>query len=140
MSNPFFREIADTMADEAAKQGFEVLAVSFKAMQDSLQSHPDVRAVFAVNDPSALGARAALQSAGKAGQIKIVGFDGQREAKQAIKERKIYADPIQYPHRIGRQTFESIFKYLNGEEQPKEIVIPTALYRHANAVKDPALK
>ena len=36
-------------------------AESFKAMQDILQSHPDVDAVFAVNDPSALGARAALE-------------------------------------------------------------------------------
>ena len=109
-------------------------------MQDILQSHPDVDAVFAVNDPSALGARAALESAGKADQVKIVGFDGQPEAKQAIKEGKIYADPIQFPDRIGRQTFESIFKYLNGEEQPKEILIPTALYRCADAVKDAGLK
>ncbi len=35
-------------------------AVSFKTMQDILQSQPGVNGVFAVNDPSALGARAAL--------------------------------------------------------------------------------
>lgn len=114
--------------------------ISLKATQDILQSHPDVNAIFAINDPSALGARAALESAGKADQVKIVGFDGQPEGKQAIKDGKIFADPIQFPDQIGRKTFQTIYKYLNGEEVPKEILIPTALYRQADGAKDASLK
>jgi ribose transport system substrate-binding protein len=114
--------------------------ISFKAMQDILQSQPDVNGVFAVNDPSALGARAALESAGKADRVKIVGFDGQPDGKQAIKEGKIYADPVQFPDQIGRKTCEAIIKYLSGEKQPKQILIPTGLYRQADAAKDPSLR
>ena len=70
----------------------------YKAAEDALQAHSDLAGIFAINDPSALGARAALEKAGKADQVKIIGFDGQPEGKQAIKEGKIYADPVQFPN------------------------------------------
>lgn len=115
-------------------------AKSFKAAQDLIQAHSDLNAIFAVNDPSALGARAALENAGKASQVKIVGFDGQPEGKQAIKDGKLYADPIQFPDRIGVETARAFIKYMNGEEVPPQLLIPTALYRKADALKDPSLK
>jgi ribose transport system substrate-binding protein len=112
----------------------------YKAAEDLLQAHSDLAGIFAINDPSALGARAALEKAGKAERVKLVGFDGQPEGKQAIKEGKIYADPIQYPDRIGRETVQAIVKYFEGEPVPPEILIPTALYRQADAAGDPSLK
>src|SRR5690348_15257479 len=82
--------------------------VGYKAAEDALQAHPDLRGIFAINDPAALGARAALEKAGKTQQIVIVGFDGQPEGKQAIKDGKIYADPIQFPDKMGVKIVESI--------------------------------
>jgi len=111
-----------------------------KTMQDILQAHRDLKAVFAINDPSALGAVAALEAAKKLDQVVVIGFDGQPMGKQAIKEGKIYADPIQFPDRIGRRTVRAILDHLAGRELPKEILIPTALYRRADAEKDPSLK
>lgn len=112
----------------------------YKAAEDALQAHPDLVGVFAINDPSALGARAALEKAGKAEQVKFVAFDGQPEGKQAIKEGKIYADPIQFPGEIGRRTVQTIVKHFEGEKVPKEILIPTSLYRRADAEKDSSLR
>lgn len=112
----------------------------YKAAEDLLQAHPDVVGVFAINDPTALGARAAIEKAGKADQIKIVGFDGQPEGKQAIKEGKIYADPIQFPDRIGAETVRAIVKHFAGETVLRELLIPTGLYRKADAEKDSSLK
>lgn len=111
----------------------------YKAAEDLLQAHSDLAGIFAINDPSALGARAALEKAGRADQIKLVGFDGQLEGKQAIKDGKIYADPIQFPDRIGVQTVQTILQHFAGEQVPPQILIPTALYRKADAEKDPAL-
>jgi len=113
---------------------------AFKAAEDALQAHGDLAGVFAINDPSALGARAAIEKAGKAGQVKIIGFDGQPEGKQAIRDGKIYADPVQFPERIGSQTMQAILKYFEGEKVPTDILIPTALYRKADAEKDSTLK
>ena len=70
----------------------------------------------------------------------MVGFDGQLEGKQAIKEGRIYADPIQFPDEIARRTVHAIMTYLEGEKVPPEILIPTRLYYKADADKDPALK
>jgi ribose transport system substrate-binding protein len=53
-----------------------------------LQAFPDIVGIFAINDPSALGARGALEKAGKADKVVIIGFDGQPEGKQAIKEAR----------------------------------------------------
>ena len=113
---------------------------SFKATEDVMQAHPDLRGIFASNDPAALGAVAALEKAGKLGQVKIVGFDGMPEGKQAIKAGKIYADPIQFPDRLGRESVQGIVKYLAGDDVPPTVLIPTALYRKKDGEADPKLK
>ena len=110
-----------------------------KATEDLLQSHPDLNGIFAINDPSALGAVAALEKAGRLSQVKIVGFDGMPEGKHAIKAGKIYADPIQFPDRIGRTAVQNVVKYLAGDDVPPETLIPTQLYKQGDAEKDPSL-
>jgi ribose transport system substrate-binding protein len=111
----------------------------YKAAEDALQAHPDLAGIFAINDPSALGARAAAEKAGKADRIKIIGFDGQPEGRRAIADGLIYADPIQHPDQIGKMTVETIVKYFAGDEVAKEQLIPTELYRRADARRDPSL-
>ena len=56
-----------------------------KVMEDLLQSHPDLRGVFAINDDSALGALAAVEAAGMLAQISIVGYDATPEARAKIE-------------------------------------------------------
>src|SRR5262249_39573953 len=112
----------------------------YKATEDALQANPDIRGIFAINDPAALGARAALEKAGKTAQVKIIGFDGQPEGKQAIKDGKIYADPIQFPDKMGIQIVDAIVRHSKGETLPPQMLIPTSLYRQADGQKDPELK
>ena len=114
--------------------------IGYKAAEDAIQAHPDLSGFFAINDAAALGARAALEKAGKADQVTIIGFDGQPEGKQAIKDGLIYADPIQFPDRIGRETMQVIVKHFKGEEVPKEVLIPTFLYKKEDADQDSSLR
>jgi ribose transport system substrate-binding protein len=114
--------------------------VGFQVTQDALQAHTDIAGIFAINDPSALGAWAALEKAGKAEQVKIIGFDGQKMGKEAIRDGKIYADPIQFPDQIGQLTAQTIVNYFDGEPIPKEQLIPTKLYRQEDAKDDPELQ
>ena len=114
--------------------------VGYKAAEDLIQAHPDLAGIFAINDPAALGARAALEKAKKSDQVKIVGFDGQPEGKQAIKEGKIYADPIQFPDLMGIKMVEALIAYSKGEELPPETLIKTKLYKKEDAMKDPDLQ
>lgn len=144
-----FREVIDAYNVEretgkieivAELDGGGVMEEGFKATSAAIQSDPDLAGIFAINDPSAMGAYRALEQAGKTGQVKIVAFDGQIEGKQYIKEGKIYADPIQFPDRMGQLTVQNIIKYLNGEEFEQLTYFPTQLYRKADADKDPELK
>lgn len=98
-----------------------------KTTTDALVRFPDLAGIFAINDPSALGAYSALGP--RAGQVKIIGFDGQPEGKEAIRTGKIYADPIQHPDAIGRQTAEAVLGYFRGDTPAAEVLIPTELYR-----------
>jgi ribose transport system substrate-binding protein len=143
-----FREVVDAHNAEG-KSKIDIVAElesggakdeGYKAAEDTLQANPDLRGIFAINDPAALGARAALEKAGKTDQVIIVGFDGQPEGKQAIKEGKIYADPIQFPDQMGVQIVDAIIKNSKGELLPPQMLIPTKLYKKADAENDPALK
>jgi ribose transport system substrate-binding protein len=114
--------------------------MGFKATEDILQAHPEVRGIFAINDPAALGARAALEKAGQADRILIIGFDGQPEGKQAIKQGKIHADPIQFPDQMGAKAVDAIVRHSKGESIPPTILIPTRLYRKADGMNDATLQ
>jgi len=113
---------------------------SKKATEDQLNATPDLKGIFAINDPSALGAVVALKKANKLQDVKVVGFDGQRIGKEAILRGEIYADPIQFPQEIGRLTVQQMLAYKNGDEVQSEILIPTKLYFQEDAQKDPSLK
>ena len=113
---------------------------AFKTAQDILEKNAQLDGIFAINDESALGTVAAIEKAGRAGKIKVIGFDGMMEARHAIKEGKMYGETIQYPDKIGQITIQTIAKYMAGEKVPPEILIPTALYRKSDAEKDPTVK
>lgn len=141
-----FREVIDAWNDGRDTGKIEIVAEleggglqdeGFRATSDALQAHPSLSGIFAINDPSALGAWTALKQAGKTDDVTIIGFDGQLEGKQAILEGKIYADPIQFPRKMGAVTVQNIISYLDGEEFEKVQLIPTELYRKADAEADP---
>jgi ribose transport system substrate-binding protein len=112
----------------------------YQSTADALQAHSDLDAIFAINDPSALGAYTAVKEAKREDKIKIIGFDGQLDGKQAIKDGKIYGDPIQHPDKMGKLIVQLVVKYQAGEEIQPETLIPATLYTKAEADQDPDLK
>jgi len=103
---------------------------------DILQAHPNIVGVFAINDPSGLGAYAAVQKAGKAEQITIVAFDASPAGKQAVFEKKLYDSPQQFPRKMAKGTVDAFVKHLEGEAVEKKIFIPCSHYYYETAVND----
>jgi ribose transport system substrate-binding protein len=143
-----FKEVIDDY-NNSGKGKIEIVAdvpcrggnwQSLAATAALLEDHPDVTGIFAINDPSALGAVRALEQAGKLAQVKVIGFDAMPDGRQAIKDGKIWGDPTQFPDKIGRQVIEAVVKHMAGEEVSKEILIPTTLYTKADAEKDSSLR
>jgi ribose transport system substrate-binding protein len=56
-----------------------------------LAAHPDIQGVMATNDSMAIGAIKAIESAGKTGQIQVVGFDNLDAVQPLLKEHKLLA-------------------------------------------------
>lgn len=109
---------------------------AYAVATDILQAHPDIVGIFAINDPTGLGACAAVAKAGRAEQITIIAFDASPAGKQAVFEKKLYDSPQQFPRQMAVGTVEAFINYLNGEEVPKEIFIPCAHYYYEDAVND----
>jgi len=103
---------------------------------DILQAHPDIVGIFAINDPSGLGAHAAVHKAKKTDQITIIAFDASPAGKQAVFEKKLYDSPQQFPRKMAKGTVEAFVKHLEGEAVEKKIFIPCKHYYYETAVND----
>lgn len=108
----------------------------FAVATDALQAFPNLVGIFSINDPSALGAFAAVQKAEKRDQITIIGFDASPAGKQAIFEKKLYDTPQQFPRKMAVGTVAAFVKYLEGEEVPRQVFIPCAHYQYEDSVND----
>jgi ribose transport system substrate-binding protein len=93
---------------------------AFNVTQNLLQSHPDLQALFAANDVMALGAVEAVAAAGRTGDLIVVGFDAQDEARAAIADGAMDATVAQHPREMGRLAVESAWRLLQGESVPAE--------------------
>jgi ribose transport system substrate-binding protein len=103
---------------------------------DVLQAYPDIIGIFAINDPSALGAYAAVKKAGKLERITIIGFDASPAGKQAIFEKKIYDTPQQFPRKMAKGTVHAFIDYLEGNQLRKNIFIPCEHYYYEDSIRD----
>lgn len=99
-----------------------------RVMEDLLQSHPSLSGVFGINDDSALGALAAIEAAGKLGQVKIVGYDATPEARAKIEAGAIYGDVVQDPRRIGELTIEAVASHFAGQAPQTLVPVPVGTF------------
>jgi len=102
-------------------------------MRDLLSRFPEVNAVFPINDPSALGAISAIESAGKLGQVTVVTVDGSKEAIAAIRAGKMLSTSAQFPREIGRVSAQKLYEHLEGKPVEKDVKIPVKLITKENA-------
>jgi ribose transport system substrate-binding protein len=108
----------------------------YSVTTDILQAHPDINGIFAINDPTALGAYSAVKKAGKLDQVKIVGFDASPAGKQAVFEQKIYDSPQQFPHKMAKGIVRAFIDYLEGKNLAKNNFIPCEHYYYENSIND----
>lgn len=102
-------------------------------MRDLLGRFPQLDAVFPINDPSALGAISALESAGKLDEVTVVTVDGSQEGIAAIKAGKLHSTSAQSPETIGRIAAEKAYDHIEGKPVEKDIKVPVKLITKANA-------
>jgi ribose transport system substrate-binding protein len=117
--------VASQPANWERDQGFNVF-------QNMLQAHPDIDSVFACSDLMALGAIEALAAAGKAGAVRVVGFDALDDAKKAIAAGTMTASVAQFPSEMGRVAVESAVKIIRGEKPEPDVKVKLELVTKDN--------
>lgn len=91
-------------------------AEALNVVQNLLQAHPDVNAIFCCNDEMALGSAEAVDAAGKTGEIKISGQDANDDACAALREGKIFVTSYGNPYMQGYTSVQAAVDVLEGKE------------------------
>ena len=105
---------------------------AYASMKLILNEHPDLAAVFAENDLMAVGAANAIIEAGRK-DVLVVGFNGDKIARDAIAAGLMQATVAQDPAEMGRITVKLADRLIHGQEivfddpAKREIYIPVQL-------------
>lgn len=109
-------------------------ADAFQKTETMLQAHGEIAGIIAGNDTMALGAAAALKSAGKS-NVQITGFDGSPDAIDSIERGELRATALQPAVLISRLAVDEADQYLKtgSTGQPELQIIPCELVTKSNA-------
>ena len=88
------------------------------AMENCIQSNPEINLVYTINEPAALGAYTALEAAGKAEDTMVVSVDGGCTGVEAVKNGKIAATSQQYPLKMAAMGVKAVADAARGGEKP----------------------
>lgn len=101
-------------------------------MQTILKNHSNVDVVMALNDPSALGALAAIESLNRQ-DIIVYGVDGTPDLKSLIKQGPLIAGTAaQSPLKFGELSAKKMYDILQGKDIPKVIEVPVTMITKDN--------
>lgn len=97
-----------------------------KAIENVLQTNPDLNVVVGVSDDAVLGGYEAMMAAGRTGDdVVLVGLDAVEEAVAKIKEGGIYRGSVDIdPFGSGKLIIETSEKLMNGEVISEMIKFP----------------
>jgi len=110
------------VADQAGITRAEALSVA----QNMLQANPDITGIFGFGDDAALAAASAVHGANRVGKVKVIGFDGMQEARNAVDHDAVFVGVIrQYPDRMGATAIDSAVALIHKQPvQPKQLIVP----------------
>jgi ribose transport system substrate-binding protein len=101
-----FNVVSEVSGHSKSEEGYAI-------MQDLLSSNPNIVAVFAENDPMAVGAANAIADAGR-NDILVIGFNNDPEAQDAISAGIMHGTVAQFPDKMGALTVDLADKLIKG--------------------------
>lgn len=137
------RGLLDTFDENNYKYEIIFRGYSSSTLNDSMVSmqqflkedSSEFDVVVGGNDPTALGALAAIQKAKIDNDILIYGIDGSPDAKAMINKGYMEGTSAQFPLRMAEQSVELAYKALNNEQIDPLIYVPVELITKENIDK-----
>ena len=125
--------IAYEIVQEVDGQGLKEKAL--KAAQDALTAHPDINAVFGINDDSTTGGMAAYKAAGLDEEALTAigfGFEGVVGRTALLSSTSYRAALAMFPDFVGVSLVEAAIKLSKGEKLPAHYETPTLMITREN--------
>ncbi len=102
------------------------------AAENLITANPDLSAIYATGEPALLGAVAAVESQGKQGQIKVVGWDLTASAIKGIDAGYVVGVIQQDPSGMGATAVDTLAKIHSGGTVEKTIAVPVTIVTKDN--------
>lgn len=125
--NPGINVLSDDQDAKGSREG------GLNIMQGHLTRFPKIDAVFAINDPQAIGTDLAAKQL-KRSEMIITAVDGAPDIEQALKDDTlVHASASQDPYAMAQMGVDVGVKILNGEKPAKEMILmPSTLITRDN--------
>ena len=105
---------------------------AFQAAQNLLNKFDKLDGIFTPNESSTFGMLRALQTSGRAGKVKFVGFDTSEPLLQALRKGDIHGLTAQNPFKMGYVGVKTAVAALRGEAVEKRIDTGVAMITAEN--------
>jgi len=111
----------------SSQSGYWETAKAEPIVSALVTEHTDLKAVLCANDSMAIGAVAAIKSAGKSSEILVVGFDNILAVQRLLKEGKILCTVDQHADKLALYGIEYALDMLKRKGTPSDRETPVDL-------------
>jgi ribose transport system substrate-binding protein len=95
------------------------MATALNQTTDVLAANADLKGMFGANEPTAIGMGRAIKQAGKAGKVVAVGFDGNQDLQEFVKDGTLSAIAVQGSFQMGELGVKTVSKLMKKEKVEK---------------------
>lgn len=111
----------------SSQSGYWEMAKAEPIVSALITEHTDLKAFLCANDNMALGAVSAINTAGKSGDILVIGFDNITAVQRLLKEGKILCTVDQHADQLAVYGIEYALEMLKGRGTPSDKETPVDL-------------
>lgn len=91
------------------------MATALNQTTDILSAYPELDGIFGANEPTAVGMGRAIVQAGREGSLVALGFDGNEDLQQFVRDGVLEAIAVQGSFQMGELGVQTIANILAGE-------------------------
>ncbi len=114
-------------------------AAAKRNAEDTLSRYGDIGLLVGLWSYNTPQIYQAVKESGRAGQVKVVGFDEGALTLRGIAEGVVFSTIVQQPYEFGYQSMADMVKYLNGDKSwipaDKKIIVPTRVIDKSNVAE-----
>jgi ribose transport system substrate-binding protein len=115
-----------------SKYGMDTVETALQAAEDLLTKNIELDGLFACNESTSVGALRALQSQGRAGKMKMIGFDAGGLLIEGVKTGVVDSLVVQNPYKMGHEGVKTLIAALDGKKVEKRVDTGVTLVTREN--------